>query len=454
MKKLLFGLLAILLVLPAVLAVSGLEINENSISVSGDTGTLTGSFTLNNSASNNMTVTFEGYTLPCTTSVCASQNIVINTISNVFMVNKSVQTISYSIPITAASTGKYSGVLRAKNSADASQYDDLAFNVTVNGVLKITDVDPSPNEFERGETVKVDVDYENIASNIDLKDLKLSYKVLDGSTVLKDVDDEKIEDSIDDLDNLDAGDDTTATITFTMPYDVDNGKTYTIFAEITGRNADNSAQRFYYNSTATIDASIKSHKIAIYKAEFDTPTLACSDNSVRLDVGLKNLGQKDEDVQVVVKNPDLQIEQMATATLDNKFSDEEDYTVVKSFMITLNKPAAKAYEFTIEAYYNADKDKEIRTAVLTVPSCTAAPVVQEQQEITVVRPTTTPAPSVSQVVPTQTSGSVPMSLMDVSSGFNANWEVVGLVALFAVLLGATIGIVVKILGFGQIRQYK
>lgn len=571
--------LTILLVMPAVLATNGINVNNIHATLSGTSGTVTGSFNLTNTVATDLGVSFTGYTLRS-----LSNTLTITSLSSRTALAGQTSAVQFSVPISTANPGTYVGTLNVTNSTNGFRFGtvpvtvavsqnknytltsasatisaepgksgtaqigivntgniDLSglsispitlidssgnlitvtfsqstginvlkgatstititastpagaksgtysgtvtvsgegitrtftLNVQVKSLLRISNIDISSadenTEVTRGEEVTVDVDYENIADDIDLDNIVLKYKLLkgtSGTSVLKDINDDPIKDEMD-VDDLNSGDDATATFKFTMPFDITDGDDYKLIVELEGENQDNSAQKFYDNATDTITAVIESRAIEIYKAELDTPTLSCGDTSVQLDVGVRITGRNDEDVELNIQNSQLNVDKISTFTLNNDFGSEDEYSRVTSNTLTLNNPAAGTYLLDIIAYYNGGDDKVTKSVTLTVPTCGAASTTTNtgstsststqtsgSQNLNVVY-TTQPATTTQTTVPlTSAITSAPMSLKELS-GTNMDWEVVGLVALFAVLAGAAVGLVVTMVGSSvRVKAYK
>lgn len=563
--KAILAVLMVLLALPMAFAAGGIDITPISTSLSGNSGTVSGSFNLTNTVNNSLIVSFSNYVLTSGTNT-----LTINSISSLTIANGTTQTVSFSVPIGTSSPGIYTGALNVTNSTNgylfgtvpvtvnvvtnenytvsnvaitidpassstgtlaitntgnvnisglSINYDPANFidsygkaisinfsqssgidvakgqtkniiitasapagmregtysgtvnvgsktftlSVTVRSILRITEITlkssaEEDNEVTRGSNLSVEVDYENFASNIDVADIELKATILKGSRILKDEDGDKLQEKVS-VKDLDAGDDGSYTFKFKIPFDIDDGDEYTILVEISGENDDDSSQKFYHNMTETVDVVIEKHDIEIYKAQFDTTNLACNDKSVVLNVGVRNIGQKSEDIQLFARNMNLKLEQFELFTLENDFDDENSYSAEKSFVFNFNeRPAAGTYTFNIDAYYNDGDDKKTKTVVLTVDSCTAATTTTTQtttqtpqqptQTEVVFAPTTSNAPT--------TVSTAPMSLVDTSRWNLIDWELVSLVALFAVVGGITIGVVMKVLkvGSAEIKEYK
>ncbi len=564
MKKAFLAVLIVLLTLPLAFAAGGIDITPISTSLSGNSGTVSGSFNLTNTIDSSLTVSFSNYML-----TSGSNTLTVSSISSRTIANGTTQTVSFSVPIGTSSPGTYTGALNVTNSTnnylfgtvtinvnvgvnqnfslpstvsvnvdpgssstgilaivnngnvdltglsityDSANFIDsygntisinfsqisgidiakgqtknivitaqapinaregtytgtvtvngpesktFALSVTVKSILRITEITvkssaQEDDEVTRGSNLSVTVEYENFANNIDITDIELTLKIMKSSTVLKDDDGEKIQEEVS-VKDLDAGDDGSYTFKLKMPMDIYNGDVYTILAEISGENNDDSSQKFYYNMTETVEAVIEKHDIEIYKAAFDTASLACNDKSVILTVGVRNIGQSDEDIQLFARNSNLNLEQQALFTLDNDFSDEDEYSFEKSFIFNFNeRPNSGTYLFYVDAYYDDGDEKKTKTVTLTVDSCSA-------QTTTTTTQTQTTIPQETQIVyvPTTaqtTVSTAPMSLTDTSRWKIIDWEIIGLIALCAVLAGAAIGFVIKLAApTTQIKEYK
>ncbi|MFC1728043.1 hypothetical protein ACFLZ7_01095 [Nanoarchaeota archaeon] len=370
--------------------------------------------------------------------------------SNIVVTKGQTSTITISAQAPAGTkAGTYSGTVTVTGAVQKT----FNLSVSVRSVLRISDIEiTSPNDDEevsRGEEVEVDVEYKNYASNIDIEDIDVEVTILDGSSPLEDDDGDDLEEK-ESVPDLDDGEDDQVSFTFKIPYDINDGDDYDVLVEISGENADDPSQNFYHNDTVRITAVIETHDIEIYKAEFDSSTVVCGDRNVRLSVGVRNIGDKDEDIELIVKNSDLNIEEISFFTLENNFRDEDDYTETQNYAFPLEDVKAGPYNFYIEAYYDSGDEKKLKILPLTVSSCTTTQTTQTQitppvEVVYTTQTTSTPSTSV--------SSTAPMSLTDTSSS-NDGWKIAGLVVVFGALAGVIVGVVIKLLGTTTIKGYK
>lgn len=256
----------------------------------------------------------------------------------------------------------------------AGLVETFTLNVTVENFLKIKEVDVSSyksDKFKPGETIEVTVEYENNADEIDLEDVELIVQILDeDGDVVEDDDGDDIEDD-EDIGDLDAGDDGSTTFEFTMPYDVDDGDEYTVYAKIKGDNVDDNSEKYEdVDDSETIKAVRENHEIELYDVELDSETLSCG-RVTYLHVSVRDIGSSDEDVELLVENYQLGISNTDIFEVDSD-PDKDDFEVTRSYLIDIpDDTTPGTYQLNIKAYYDDGDELEATTVVLTVEQCGA-----------------------------------------------------------------------------------
>jgi hypothetical protein len=247
------------------------------------------------------------------------------------------------------------------------------------GVLEIDDVDVNPDEAKPDETVEIKVDIEN-NGDLDIEDIELEIKILDeNGEIVEDEDDDELED--DEEFDLDEGDDEQYSFTFKMPADAEDGDEYTVYVKACGQD-DNNQEQCALDTSQTIDIEREKHDVEIYSASVSPLTLTCS-NIFDINVGVKNIGKKDEDVTLKIMSSELEMSKSQTFELEE--SDEDDYKKTISYAFMAPSNLAKGnYPITIRADYGDESETE--TIFITKGDCRVDSKPQEKEEDVIVTP--------------------------------------------------------------------
>ena len=276
-------------------------------------------------------------------------------------------------PATDIDAQSYSGTLTVAGSGISRT---IPLTIAVQNTLRITDVtveasgSNSDRKIRPGETFTVNVEVENLADDLDLEDVEVEVFFEDRSgNRLEDDDGDDLDDDAE-LQDLDAGDDDEVTFTFTMPYDLDDGDTFRVVAVVTARNAEDSSQRFTTRQEEEeIEADKDDHDIEITRASFSQGTLSC-DASTTLEIAVRNRGDSDEDVELIVQNGALGISESTHFTLDRDANDP-DFEVEERIPVSVRNAQPGTYPFSINARYRGRAKTAVAT--LTVGACTRRP---------------------------------------------------------------------------------
>lgn len=281
-------------------------------------------------------------------------------------------TLTASIP-SDIDAQSYSGTLTLSGSGISRT---IPLTLTVQNILRITDVEvevsssSSERKISPGETFTVKVEVENTADDLDLEDVEVEVFFEDrAGNRLEDDDGDDLDADVE-LQDLDAGDDDEATFTFTMPYDVDDGDTFAVVAIVTARNAQDSTQRFTARQQEEeIEAEKDDHDIEIIRAAFSQGSLSC-DASTTLEVAVRNRGDSDEDVELIVQNGALGVSQSTRFTLDRDANDP-DFEIEERIPVSVRSAQPGTYPFSVIARYRGRS--KTAAATLTVGECTRRP---------------------------------------------------------------------------------
>jgi len=324
------------------------------------------------------------------------------------------------------------------------------YNLEIESILEISDVtldsEGEDEEVKPGEELTIEVEIENTDEDIDLEDVLVTVRFRDGSRYLEDDDGDDIEEEADEFD-LDADDKDTVFITVQMPFeDIDDGDEYVVEITVEAQNADDSRQVFTdVNEEETIEFVKEDHEIDFTEAVISPGTIRCSRRTA-VDLGVQNIGRKDEDVQIIIKNEELDVYILRAFDLD-KDPDDTDNEWDETFYIDIDEDQDEgSYPILVEAFFD-DGDESLReTLTLNVEECVSTSNGrdddddrQEQGEIDII-PTTPPTQ------PPTVPGSTTVESKDEGSSTKAY------VALLIVLVLALI-VLVAYLGSYAYRNY-
>jgi len=250
-------------------------------------------------------------------------------------------------------------------------------------VLDIRSVKVKPTTVKPGEDVTVEVKIKN-KGNFDLQniDLNVWFEDKDGN-ILEDDSNDDVEDSS----NFDlgkgenegdlSGSDTK--FTFTMPIDVANGDEYYVHVEAEGTDEYGTIYRDV-DQSESIRFKKEKHEIEIRRAELN-PTVAECERTINLDVQFRNIGQKDEDVDLTIKNPTLHIDETESLTLDSDpDSDNNEFSKSYSFVIE-GDVTEGSYNLELVAEYENGNKKATKNIPLDVKDCITTQAREEEQKV-------------------------------------------------------------------------
>ena len=256
------------------------------------------------------------------------------------------------------------------------------------GVLQIKDVDVDEDNPKPDEIVEIVVEVEN-DGDLDIEDIELIIELRDeDGDVVEDEDNDDLEDDVDF--DLDEGDEETFEFTFKMPADAKDGDEYIVYVEACGED-DDGVEECAIDQSETIKIERESHEVQISSAVVSPSTITCYD-SFDISVGLKNIGKKDEEVQLTITSNELEISNSQIVELEAHDSDDYKTTISEAFAAPSDL-AEGVYTINIRAEYNDEEETE--TLQLTKAKCKRISVEPEAEEdiIIVEKPvTTTPAP--------------------------------------------------------------
>ena len=274
--------------------------------------------------------------------------------------------------------GIKSGVLTVKSTVlgkTTTVSDTASFKIEVTPELceagpignkiKIKIDEPDKNDdFKPGETFKVEVNVENKDSDDQDATVEVSVWNLDENDELLSQDADV---------SIDNGDNEDLEFEFTLPYgdEIGSSDNIAIFAKVTFDDFDEDAQ--CAETSVPIDVKRENHEVVIKEFALSPAALTCGEN-VNFRVSVMNIGKKEEDVQVSIRNPDLL---GITDLSSNEFTldefDKNDNSAVKTFTFRVPENA-KEGDYNIEAMvlYDDKARSVVDTKTLKVEGCGAA----------------------------------------------------------------------------------
>jgi len=302
-------------------------------------------------------------------------------------------------------SGVYTGTMTVSGGGVSK---DVTVSIQVRDILQIIDIDISEDDVKPGEKIDIEVEVENIAEDVDLKDVEIEIYFLDGSSKLEDDDDDDIEEESEEF-KLDAGDSKKITLEFTIPYGVSDGDSFAVHIEARGKNKDDTSEKYsVIDESSIISVEKEDHKLEFFDIRLDSDTLSCS-RSTYLRVGVRNIGDSDEDdVELAVTNSELGLSKHVIFDIENDPEDDE-FEVEKSFLLNLQDAPIGSYDIQLKVYYDDDDETEEDSIALNIARCSGSGSSSDDNYV----PPSTPTGSDDDVQFTYTgpsdSGATPVS---------------------------------------------
>lgn len=320
----------------------------------------------------------------------------------------SIDSSSGQITWTPDSTGDFDVTLVVSDRLSIT-IDAFSIEVSESGlgdVLDITDVKADPDDVKPGEEVTITVEIKN-RGDFDLEDIELAVWFVDGDgNKLEDDDGDDIEDDsefdLDEDEDEDDIDEDYTTFTFTMPVDVDDNDKYYVHVEADGYD-DDGTRYSDEDESESITFEKKKHELDFYELDATPSTVRCS-RDITLDVGIRNIGSKDEDdVELTIRNSALGINEAETFDLD-KDPDDDDNEFEESYRFLIGDDvSAGVYKISVEAEYDDGDEKITEYVTIIVEDCVAVGGYDEEEDVFEteysIPPTTEPATTTAQTVP-------------------------------------------------------
>lgn len=224
--------------------------------------------------------------------------------------------------------------------------------------------------------LEVKVELENLYSketDVEIKDVLVTG-------ILKDIDDgEDIEEDSDEFD-LKPEKDKTAKLTFDIPLEVEEDE-YEL--EILIEAEDDLGIKYEIEKEFEVEVDKKPHELEFYRAELQDDEIECS-RETNIDIGIINLGTKDEDVVLELVSSELSLSIKKKITLsEGAFDKDNKFSGLMPIKID-DDIKEGTYTITVKAIYNDGNDEKKKSLNLVVKDCKDKNIEKkEKQEVTV-----------------------------------------------------------------------
>lgn len=174
------------------------------------------------------------------------------------------------------------------------------------------------------------------------------------------------EDETESVNDLSPGEDDKVTFTFDIPQLVgrDSGD-----LTLTFKGTDRDGTHYSGRVRLRVDVDKESHSLDL-KSHVTPETLSCNRNG-QFDVAVTNIGSNDEDVQLLLKNDQLNLKFFETFEL-KEAEDEEDSEAIYKQTYSFNVPSTLApgtYPVKVSAFYQSERREATQTLNLVVQAC-------------------------------------------------------------------------------------
>jgi len=216
--------------------------------------------------------------------------------------------------------------------SDTGRCSEINKNIAVN-IKKPDDGD----DFNIRDIIDVKVNVEN-----NLKE-KLDFDVYIYFYDL--TDDDKIEDFDDSVNNLDKGEDETIETEFEIEEDLDEKNNYAIFVKVIDED------KLYCNEEyAEINIEREDNDVRIQNFKIEPTNAVCGD-MVYAELEIKNLGNDDQDVYIVIENSELGIKEQGEEFELEEYDEDDEATKNMQFRIP-NQAAEGEYDIKATAFFD------------------------------------------------------------------------------------------------------
>lgn len=461
MKKL---LLIAFMVLALTFSASAFTVtnNNSTIGIVGS-GTVSGTVTITNDETSNISVSGAGmfYTDGFNSSVTYSP-------SSASLNPGNSTTMTYSLSVPEDVQGRQTSTLNF-TSGSSTETASLAVDVRQ---LKLEDLDVSGAgdddngihderdgyeidiEFEPGDDVSFDLKLENLYSG-DERESEIDIEDVEVTITIEDIDDgDEIDEESDSFD-IDYDDDESVSLSFDIPYNAESGN-YDVLIEIDAEDEEGNDQSFTREYELVVER--ENHRVKVLNANLMPSTISC-DRKTELTFDMINIGDDDEDeVKVTVKNSALGINQMQSNLELDADPDDDDNEMEMTFNLEVGEDAAPGtYGIDIRTFFDTTKNSDFERVDLIVERCSEPEVDEEEEEedddendtpviITPEIPTDQDSDDMEEEEEAEAEPVTSGSPVEIQEPFTESvWFIVLLVAVNLIVLALVIWLIVKFL---------
>jgi len=278
-----------------------------------------------------------------------------------------------------AGLGEYKGIVSVSDDEVSDSFKleiriqpDLCEEGPKGGHLRIKDIDFDQDEYKPGDTINIDVEVENRA-NDDIDDVIVE-------AFLYNIDKNKELDSFE-SEPIDINEDEKETfnIELEVPYDNDDLDSRDELAVYFKVYEDDYEDEQCYEAKEDIDLNLERHDILIKKVSFLPETAECGE-LVTARISVYNIGEKDEDVIIALKESRLGIEEETSEFSLDKF-DDRNYDALKTLSFKIPEDAEEG-NYNVRIIATFDNGDEVRDTFETLKVVCEAKTEEEEKTAT------------------------------------------------------------------------
>ena len=287
------------------------------------------------------------YIAKCKSVTGTSSNCCLDEKTNTYTIVTATTTTTTTSTTTTTIPGEVDGLVI--NSVDVKINGDSDKN--------LKDGDKIGDEAKPGDTIEFSVEVENTLEDLEIENIEVDITI-------KDIDDgDDLDEEADEFD-LKAGKDEEVEIEFDIPLDVDES---TFDVIITAEGEDENGTTHEARFELQLEVEKGSHEIIIRRAALTPSTVSC-EREITLNVGIINIGSKDEDdVTLKIMNYDLDINSVTSGIELDEGTSDNKFTKTISEFLSDDLPAG-IYPIKIDVNYDG-KSSDSKTVELTIQKC-------------------------------------------------------------------------------------
>ncbi len=218
------------------------------------------------------------------------------------------------------------------------------------------DEDTIDDEAKPGDTIKFELNIENLLENSEMHDVIVEIEI-------EDIDDGDDIDTESDEEDINEEDDQKFKLELEVPRLVDEN-TFEVLIHVEGEDDDNNIHEI--NWIVYLEVEKESHEIILDRASISPSTISCSKSST-VEVKIINVGGSDENVEVIVSNSELGLNSRKEFELEEGDNDDAEREV--SFSINVPEDAdEKKYNIDVKVYRDGRLD-DSETLSLKINDC-------------------------------------------------------------------------------------